>query len=154
MEIHRPFHVFHCTCMSQYYEGLVKFVWQSIRSNPMMMIRTKLNLCWSKETCSLPVSPQENSECRRKFKKAWPHGVLWWSRSLILSLNGDFLGTVQPLPACVSRTWASRQRYMTGSQTTSDYITKSTRPSQFFSHMLRNMGRPGYEATIIYRPFA
>ena len=44
--------------------------------------------------------------------------------------------------------WVSGWRYATTSQTVSDYITRLSRPSQFFSRMLKNMGRPGYEATL------
>ena len=42
----------------------------------------------------------------------------------------------------------SRQTYATASQAKSDYITWSTRPSWFFSHTLKSMGRPGYEACV------
>ena len=38
-------------------------------------------------------------------------------------------------------------------QTTSDDITRSTRPSQFFSLTLKNMGRHGYEAIYLSRTY-
>ena len=37
----------------------------------------------------------------------------------------------------------SGRRYIIASQTTSNYITWSTKPSWFFSHTLQNMGGPG-----------
>ena len=45
--------------------------------------------------------------------------------------------------------WVGGRRYATVSQTMSDYITRSTRPSRFFSRALKNMGRPGYEASSV-----
>ena len=44
---------------------------------------------------------------------------------------------------CVARLFKSWQN---GGWYTNYYITKSTRPSQLFSHALKNMGRPGYKA--------
>ena len=39
--------------------------------------------------------------------------------------------------------WASGRRYSTASATASDYITRSTWPSRFFSRTLKNMDREG-----------
>ena len=42
--------------------------------------------------------------------------------------------------------WVRGRGYTTAYQTASEYITRSTRPSRFFSCTLKNMGRPGYKA--------
>ena len=45
--------------------------------------------------------------------------------------------------------WASGQKYITTPQAVSNYITRSIRPSDFFSRTLKSMGRPGYQTTWI-----
>ena len=42
--------------------------------------------------------------------------------------------------------WTCGWRYAIMPQTTSNYITRSTRPSRFFSRALKNIRRPEYEA--------
>ena len=48
------------------------------------------------------------------------------------------------------KAWASGWRYATASQTTSDYITRLTRPPDFFLHTLKNTGRPCCKASVWY----
>ena len=84
----------------------------------------------------------------RRIRKVW---LIWWCNwmkfevrlhiSTILPRNVHGHGFAMWLTA-----WASGWRYTTAPQTVSDNITRSTRPSQFISHTLKNMGRPGYEA--------
>ena len=95
------------------------FWWSVNTSIENSMLVLKLTSLWwpnVKKTASVV-----ERDCWRFTMKAWLHGILRWSQACCLRAVVSWV-----VSACASTMWTSRRRYVTMSQTASNYIIRST----------------------------